>query len=501
MVARLARSRFIRAAIRLARRHPLACILLLAAGLRLIVIGTQSMWYDEIFTNIVSQLPMDRLLEATAGDVHPPTWYLIERAFIIVLGDGEFAMRLPAMLLGLLCVWLTWRMMGLLGLKNLAAPASLLMAVAPTELYYSNEARMYMLMAAAMLVATLGALGRKPWLLAGGVAVLLFSHNLSVIYMPTLVVTTLVVSKRAKSLLPIAIGCLPWLAWLPQLAQQANDISNLGNGGYWIERVTHNYVASLVVRLNSVVFPDFSPDVFNIVAIPIVLAFLIWPAWAAVTRRSLAALLLAGLALGPALTMLAVSYLWKPILITRGLIGILPPWFGLTVWWIKLPHEWTWARHLLIGLSALVFFSTSVVYFTHDRTYGMHETVRYIRTVAQPGDLVCHADLATWGMFQVYYPGPSRLAWSKHDLSHTFSQRTVDAIGIPQGDLDDDCDWLIFGRDPLSGADVIEQAERAAQRGTLVHQVRCNRATFVNVWKMGGLTKKVNPLDFGDKGG
>ena len=488
MVARFVHSRFVRAAIRCARRHPLACILLLAAVLRLLVIGTQPFWYDEVYTNIVSQMPIARLIEATAGDVHPPTWYLIERAFISVLGDGEFAMRLPSMLLGLICVWLTWKMMGLLGLKNLAAPASLMMAVAPTELYYSNEARMYTLMGAAVLVSTLGALGRKPLLLAGGVAALLFSHNLGVIYMPTLVVMTLVVSKRLQSLLPIAIGSLPWIAWLPELAQQANNIGSLGNG-YWIQRITNNYIASLAVRFSETIFPNFSPDVFSIIVIPAALAFLIWPVSAAVTLRSRGALLLAGLTLGPALTMLAVSYLWKPILLTRGLIGILPPWFGLMIWWIKIPREWSWARRIVIGLSALAFISASINYFFHDRTLGMQDVVQWVTAAAQPGDLVCHADLATWGMFEVYYPGRSRLAWAGHDLSHTFSQRTVDAMQIPQGNLDGDCDWLVFGRDPLSGADIVAQAERAALNGTLVHQVQCNQATYVNVWKMRPDTK------------
>ena len=45
--------------------------------LRIVPIWAQPTWYDENFTILLARLPLDRLLQATAGDVHPPLWYLI----------------------------------------------------------------------------------------------------------------------------------------------------------------------------------------------------------------------------------------------------------------------------------------------------------------------------------------------------------------------------------------------------------------------------------------
>ena len=51
-------------------------ILLLAWALRLYQLEADSLWGDEIFTAIQSPLPVLDLLRWTAGDIHPPGYYL-----------------------------------------------------------------------------------------------------------------------------------------------------------------------------------------------------------------------------------------------------------------------------------------------------------------------------------------------------------------------------------------------------------------------------------------
>ena len=52
-------------------------IFLLALALRLYQLNADSLWEDEIFTATQSPLPVAELLRWTAGDIHPPGYYLL----------------------------------------------------------------------------------------------------------------------------------------------------------------------------------------------------------------------------------------------------------------------------------------------------------------------------------------------------------------------------------------------------------------------------------------
>src|SRR3990172_8957004 len=69
-----------------------------ALAVRLFHLGSESLWYDEAFSAHLAALPLPRLIAATAGDVHPPLWYIIEWLMVHTLGASEFSLRLPAAL-------------------------------------------------------------------------------------------------------------------------------------------------------------------------------------------------------------------------------------------------------------------------------------------------------------------------------------------------------------------------------------------------------------------
>ena len=53
-------------------------IFAVAAALRFFMIARAPLWYDENFTLILARLPFEGMIQATAGDVHPPLWYVLE---------------------------------------------------------------------------------------------------------------------------------------------------------------------------------------------------------------------------------------------------------------------------------------------------------------------------------------------------------------------------------------------------------------------------------------
>lgn len=123
-------------------------VLLLAAALRFYKLDAQSFWYDEGNSARLAERSIALILDGAAKDIHPPLYYLALGAWRMFAGGTEFALRSFSVLCGLLMVALATRLaQGRAGLL-----AALFVAVSPFAVYYSQEARMYALLA---LVATL----------------------------------------------------------------------------------------------------------------------------------------------------------------------------------------------------------------------------------------------------------------------------------------------------------------------------------------------------------
>src|SRR5450759_539794 len=67
-------------------RLPLGLILLAGTGLRLFRLGAESLWYDETVSVMLAGSPLRELLRHTAGDIHPPGYYLLLRAWLLLSG-------------------------------------------------------------------------------------------------------------------------------------------------------------------------------------------------------------------------------------------------------------------------------------------------------------------------------------------------------------------------------------------------------------------------------
>ncbi len=130
----------------------LVLLLLLAFALRVYRLDGQSLWSDEGASAFMTGRAAGEIIEAAAGDIHPPLYYLLLRGWSTPTGTSEFALRFPSVCFGLLLVALVFKLgQRLLG-TGVGLAASFLAAVSPFQIYYSQEARMYVQMA---LLATL----------------------------------------------------------------------------------------------------------------------------------------------------------------------------------------------------------------------------------------------------------------------------------------------------------------------------------------------------------
>lgn len=140
----------------------LVFVLLTAFGLRVHGLDAESLWADEGYSISLARHDLGEIVRGTAADQHPPLYYLLLHAWITA-GESVFQVRYLSVLFGLLAVSLMGWIGRLVGEDRLAFIAAGLMAVSPMHVWYSQEARMY------ILLCTLGIIsGGLCWKLARG---------------------------------------------------------------------------------------------------------------------------------------------------------------------------------------------------------------------------------------------------------------------------------------------------------------------------------------------
>ena len=125
----------------------LALILLLAAATRFYRIDAQSLWSDEGSSVAQAVRDLPAIVDNAARDIHPPLYYILLHFWVIPCGTSEAAVRALSALLGVALVALCYLLGTEIAGRRTGTVAALLSAMNPFQVYYAQEARMYMLMA------------------------------------------------------------------------------------------------------------------------------------------------------------------------------------------------------------------------------------------------------------------------------------------------------------------------------------------------------------------
>lgn len=172
----------------------LAAIFFLGLALRLCQLDTDSLWVDEIATATWSRLD-PRLIMSRAYADNLPLTYVVTRLGAVLLGDTDFALRLPPALLGSISILLAYKVGEILWTRKDGLWGALLMAVSAYHIHYSQEVRHYALMVFLALLGLIFLLvalreGRVgPWVGFGLCTVLsLYNHYFALFFLPAEVV-------------------------------------------------------------------------------------------------------------------------------------------------------------------------------------------------------------------------------------------------------------------------------------------------------------------------
>lgn len=137
-----------------ARRIPVevwitGALVVIAAVIRIVVLTNQSYWMDEALTAYEAQLPLGAMINTVVHvETTPPLYFVLIWAWAHLFGNGEAALRSVSMLAGVSLVPIAY-----LSARDLVSPRAGVIAAAlvtfnPFLIWYSQEARAYMLLAA-----------------------------------------------------------------------------------------------------------------------------------------------------------------------------------------------------------------------------------------------------------------------------------------------------------------------------------------------------------------
>lgn len=377
-------------------------------------------WHDEYFTLWLAQLPLERLIQATAGDVHPPLYYLLAWLSVQVFGPHLWAVRLPALLAWLAAVWIFARMFVPVWDKFHFSHISLgLMVVSPFMLQYSTEARPYSLLLLCVL-GTFYALNHKRMILAGlSVVAGFYSHNSMALYAPLVLIVMAEHGKEfgweityKKFLLFVMPGLL-YLPWLPTLYAQYAGVA----GGYWVLPL---HPGRLVMFIHQVVMGVDNWTVF--VSAPLVIGLLIYGIHNGFVEGDLPVWLF-GLAFGPLIVGAMISWLATPILIGRVLIGS-APFIYIILGWAVYDLGSRWGAAPVVGLLAPVFVLAALPNYVPSASPPMPS--------ATDGQLCYHLNTGTLVTAQALRPQCQHVLWPSAQSSDGLTQTAKRAMGIQQ---------------------------------------------------------------------
>lgn len=443
--------------------------------LRVANLGHQDLWYDEAFTAWLARLPWARLLEATAGDVHPPLWYVIEKVTVSLLGDSEAVLRLPAAVLSILSLWLTYKLAMAFALgSKVGTIAVWIMALSSFQVWYAQEARMYTLLLVAVQVAVWGSSRRRWWAYVLGVVLMMYAHNIGIVYWAILVaipscifvmavIADLVLSRVMEDHFDYSLFKAPLVAnvvaaglyapWALVAARQARAVTS----SFWVQRPS---VGKLALTWHELLWNTVPPPWLG-VAVGLLSGLVLVAVLVTIRfdRRRYTVTKLGALTFGPLLLTFIISLLVKPVLIHRLMIGC-TPFAAILLAMAFIRHRR--ARWLAVAALPVLVFVLVGYYVDPDVQKGdLDRFVDPVRAQYRPGDAVLHTCIASHILVGYYSPDFDHYLWSQaNDLSQALTDQTKAAMGLRQTTIEDlfmthDRVWVYY-----SDAPITSQAER-----------------------------------------
>ena len=241
-----------------AKRETLALtgILIVGAVLRFALLGRNSIWFDEAVTALIAQLKWQGFFTTLRfADTHPPLYYLLLHGWVALAGVGEVALRIPSAFFSLVSVGLTYALTRQVSSERVSLASALLVATAPFEIWAAQMARMYSLLGALTLGATLSlvlSIKRDRWRLWVAYAVLatlmVYTHDLAFFVLAAHGLWVASYERRHLGHWLLAMGMVTvfYAPWIPSLWFQVTHVPAWFLGPAFADKAAYLKLSDLV---------------------------------------------------------------------------------------------------------------------------------------------------------------------------------------------------------------------------------------------------------------
>lgn len=373
---------------------PTVC-LLLAFALRMFALNTRPMWYDEAFAALLAERDLSTIAAGTAADTMPPLYYSLLHFWLSLVGETPTAMRILSVGFSILTVAIVYAV-GSRGMgQTVGNWAAFIAAIAPFQIYYGQELRMYSLLAFAgslfvYSIMRLPESSLKPVVMTCFAATIsLYAHNLAFL---TLIAGNVFLAwrrewKQELKLVVAQVGALllfvPWLVYVPgQVAkiQQA----------FWTQPPG---LAEIIQML--VIFTTYLPLPGIWIGLALFVSVLVL-ALAALRLRACfshvapsAAAFWVFVAIIPPLVAFVLSYVMRPVFVARGVIVS-----SLAYYLLLAVVAARASRRVRIGVLATALMVSFAGLFFLYTTWGewrrapFEQANQFLRAQVRSGDLI-----------------------------------------------------------------------------------------------------------------
>lgn len=394
--------------------------------LRLYHLGNYGLWYDEVYSVMMSQnIPL--FIQDRAYVFTPPLFFILLKAWSLISRTEGFLFLLP-FTLGMLSLFMIYKVGVLLSGRRAGAIGALLLAISPFHIHYSQELRMYSLVVFLTLVSVYYFVrcakynNRTDYLaLTFFNCLLLYTHYTAIflIFSELFFATFLFKQKRdvaTRLLFSFSAAFLLFLPWAFSISNQllimkaVNRYASAGSLG-WMPQASWGLIFNLFRSFN---LGFSSGDMLHCAGLLVFSPFFFAGCLEAWKRSGENRFLLAWL-LFPAICAILISKLIISSFVFRNLIGILPAYCIITALGISKLK-----RPLFLGASiaAIVLLSVPSLRNYYANLFplkelstrpGIHprlqqrQAAEYVAQGFKQGDIIVHASRATFQPFRYYH--------------------------------------------------------------------------------------------------
>lgn len=388
---------------------PLIGLFFVGLFLRCINLSSRSIQYDDAFSFFLARQDWQAIIKGTAADTMPPLYYFLLHLWLQI-SDEIAWLRLLSILFSLLSIFFLYRIVEMTADRRAGLWAVFFTVISPLQIYHAQDLRMYALLAAVQLgylffFLRISTLIRVPWTIWCGLifcgTAAMYSHNLA-IFILTVPDLVLLVKREWKKLLKllmaqVAIGVLS-LPWLLMVPGQVDKIQR----SFWTPQpgLVEVLQAVLVMTTNLPL-----EGIWFVIGAVISIELLVIIIWLIIRNRAKNTGFLLWVCLLPPTLLFLISYLMRPVFISRGFITSTIVYLGLAgIVVAQSKKRVIWG--LLVGgfsLAAMIALPYQLSFEQFPRS-SFAPAMQAIRTNFQLNEIIVHDNKLSF--FPAYYYAP-----------------------------------------------------------------------------------------------